>query len=1270
MLFITLIPLFGAGYMIFTHSRKILINDTLNSIKFSLNLFSHKINSNLNTFYSDIKFGSTTYAIQDLLRNTDPNDEAFEKSLNNCEINASAFMKSKPDYLQVRILNERGFEIQRLDRLSGKITIISKDELQDKSNRDYFKVLQLMNPGDFYISDLNLNQEHGSVVKPYLPVIRYATPLLSTNNQHKFYLIFNVDAGVILSHFASFSDTTYILDQDGFYIYHPDPAYRWSKDLGSNKIFHQEFPGFKHLINSPQNEDTTYLPDSKKIVGFSRIYFDPENRTRFWTLLRILPESDVFHDIDELQKKAFLGTSFIGVCVIIISIFFIRRFTDPIHKLATACDTISTGNLDVEVHLDRADELGRFSQTFNTMIQKLKNSNFQLQSQYKTKTLVNELMNDAQGIHLLNVLCDTMIVKLSHLLHVGYGAFYLRKFNEGVKLNKFYLAGSYGFPDSTALRQTFLLGETLAGQCALTKNVIKLNDLPTDYLRIQSGLGEKKPEFLFIVPVLFEKDTIGVIELASFKEFSIDEEELLLQISGSLGVIIHNIISRQETERLLSISQNMEEELRVQQEELQTSNAELEARTEMLETQKNDIEIKNLELEKAHRDIESKANALAIASRYKSEFLANMSHELRTPLNSLLILSELFAGNEDGNLTQSQQEEARIIHEGALELLHLINNILDLSKIEAGKMSVEAEQINIDDLVNNLARQFKLLAKKKNVEFKFDKSPLLPDSFITDLIRVNQTLKNLLSNALKFTEKGTITFSIFPENGILHPEEPCIVFSIKDTGIGIAKDKQSIIFESFQQADGSTSRKYGGTGLGLTICKELAQLLGGRIEFTSILNKGSEFKLILPLCHKPLRINNDSRESDVTHMPHHSGKISPNNTNEIDHRLILIIEDNPQFSKLLADFATANNYKYLIATSGKQGLEIAKSNHPTAIFLDEDLPDLSGVSVLNLLRSGEQTKHIPIHIISGKRESTFTLQEGNIDVLLKPVTKQSLIKVFKRIEETSRQKIKRILLVEDDENCQTVLRKILTDHNIQIDVTGKGEEALHRLITNHYDCVILDLGLPDISGEEILDRLHLSNNLQTPSVIIYTGRMLTREEHQNLLRFTSNIVIKGELSKDRLLDELALFLNNVERKAPLSGYAQQPFDSQFSLQGKRILLVDDDLKNVFALSKVLQKNGIHVIIADNGEIALKKLRENPPFDLIIMDIMMPVMDGYTAIQKIRESNLAPSIAILALTAKAMSEDRDICLQAGANDYLTKPIEIPKLLSSIRVWLSK
>ncbi len=816
-----------------------------------------------------------------------------------------------------------------------------------------------------------------------------------------------------------------------------------------------------------------------------------------------------------------------------------------------------------------------------------------------------------------------------------------------------------------------------------------------DHARTMARIMESEENHLLTLRSETDEITSRQNKLMTFSAVAI------FYVAMVLSIWLYQSSRKRAAAQMLRYTQELEkseEELKMQQEELKASNEEIEAsneeleeKTEVLEEQNAQIQQQSEELTESKRLIEEKAKEVERASKYKSEFLANMSHELRTPLNSLLILAKLLAANEEGNLTEEQVEEANIIHNGALELLALINDILDLSKVEAGKLRVVAEEVTLDSIVGRMRQQFSPVSKATGVEFPIMVSDDLPATLRTDAQRAEQILKNLLANAFKFTQRGSVTLEVHRPDERMELQRTsldyrnAIAFSVHDTGIGIEPSKFKDIFEAFQQEDGSIDRHYGGTGLGLTIARKFAHMLGGEIHVTSQKGEGSCFTLVLPVNLAGVETEEiltpagyaapDGARTELKKMPKTAiAEFIADDRQNIGNKdkVLLIIEDDPAFAATLMKIARKRSYKCLAAGDGKTGLVLAVEEPVTAILLDLKLPDIDGIQVLDQLKHDLRTRHIPVHIISGREEgNAVPMRKGAIGYLTKPVPKEAIDGALIKIEGLLQSVVKHLLVVEDDRKTQIAVESLLRKNDIHITVAGNGAAALKELAATRFDCVILDLQLPDMTGFEWLERMEsAAAGDETPPVIIYTARELTEEENWRLSRYTGSIIIKGAKSPERLLDEVTLFLHSVE--STLSRDQQEIVRMQHNpdqvLQGRTLLLVDDDLRNTFALSKLLKKHDMNIVIADNGQMALEKLRENRSIELVIMDIMMPIMDGYQAMRAIRSQPSLREIPIIALTARAMPEEQQKCMAAGANDYLTKPVDIERLLTLLRVLL--
>jgi signal transduction histidine kinase/DNA-binding response OmpR family regulator/CHASE3 domain sensor protein len=947
-------------------------------------------------------------------------------------------------------------------------------------------------------------------------------------------------------------------------------------------------------------------------------------------------------------------------------------------------------------------ELLRLSGSYNETLEHEAQHNAALRHQDWLRTGQAELAAKSSNLHELEPLAEAVLNYVARYLDGVVAAMYVRS-DDGVLTR----IGAYGFAHADAGHAKVIQPRaSLAAQSASQNRILTLTDLPPDYIKVGSGLGETAPRALLIAPISNHGKIKGVIEIGFLRAVDERDREFMALIGPAVGSSVAAVLYRQRLQVALEEQQALNEELQVQQEELRTANEELEEQSRALEESQTALENQQAELEQTNEqlaeqaaNLDSKNNALVQAqeqlreraleleraSRYKSEFLANMSHELRTPLNSSLILAKLLADNTAGNLNEEQVRFAQTIYSAGNDLLNLINDILDISKVEAGKLELVPEALPLRRVIEGLARTFEPLARQKSLEFKAEVAPNVPASIHTDRQRIEQVLKNLLSNAVKFTDAGSVRLEVSAT------ADGWVQFVVQDSGIGIAPDQQEKIFDAFHQADGSTARKYGGTGLGLSISRDLTALLGGTLTVASAPGQGSTFTLSLPrngavaatppapqLVHAapPVRTPASVKapaaavagdEPDQASAPSFADdRAQPAG----GRRTVLAIEDEPEFARILYGLAHDMEFRCLVALTAEEGLALAGSESPDAILLDMRLPDRSGLSVLQQLKDNPATRHIPVHVVSSQDNGGEALHLGAIGYALKPTTREQLEEVFVKLKEKSSQQVKRVLLVEDDERQRDSVVQLIADNDVEIAAVGSGEEALNLLRSQIFDCMIIDLKLPDMQGNELLQRMSLEELCSFPPVIVYTGRNLTRDEEAELLKYSRSIIIKGARSPERLLDEVTLFLHKVESQ--LSSERQSMLKSVRGrdrvFEGRTILLVDDDVRNVFALTSALEQRGAHVEVGRNGFEAIAKLDEVDSVDLVLMDVMMPGMDGLEATRRIRQDPRFARLPIIAITAKAMKDDQEQCLAAGANDYLAKPIDLTRLYSLLRVWM--
>ena len=888
---------------------------------------------------------------------------------------------------------------------------------------------------------------------------------------------------------------------------------------------------------------------------------------------------------------------------------------------------------------------------------------------------------------------------LARFLDVQAGALFVNAAN-------FYKrVGAYGLPAEQNVVERFLPGEGLLGQAVAEKRTLLVRDVPDGYLIVGSALGQAKPRYLVMSPSMADGEVNAVIELGFFRPVDDDVLTLLEQAGPDIAVAIRSASYRAELNRLLEETQRQSDSLQVQGEELRVSNEELEEQSRALresqyqleqqqveleqtnahlEEQASQLETQRDELTRANAAVEAKAGEVLRASRYKSDFLANMSHELRTPLNSALILSKLLGDNPHGNLSEEQVKFAKTIHSSGNDLLTLINDILDLSKIEAGHIEIRAESLSIERLIKDLMPLFQPIAEQKGLSFETSVATDCPPVIESDRQRLEQIIKNLLSNAIKFTEQGSVKLDISSNT------QGHIVFAVTDTGIGIAVEQQQKIFEAFQQADGTISRKYGGTGLGLSISLELARLLGGKVAVASQVGQGSTFSLTIP--RRFVAVPQPSPPRPIVEeappampvlvqsqapVPAFAPKIADDRDGPTDsRRAILVIEDDETFAQILRDLAREMNFRCLVATSAQEALSLARQHVPQAIVLDIGLPDQSGLSVLDILKRDIRTRHVPIHVVSAADHAHAALSMGAVGYLLKPVKRQQLAEVLTRLEAKLSQDVRRVLVVEDDDVQRDAIQRLLASADVETVGAGTAAECLGYLKQQTFDCMVLDLSLPDASGFTLLEKLSEEGIYAFPPVIVYTGHDISAAEEERLRVYSKSIIIKGAKSPERLLDEVSLFLHQVVTDLPAEQQKmiQEAQHRDAVLEGRRVLVVEDDVRNVYALINILEPRGCVLTIARNGQEAIDALNKaagnNQGIDLVLMDVMMPVMDGLTATRQIRQDARWKKLPIITLTAKAMPDDQEICLQAGASDYMAKPLDVDKLVSLVRVWLAR
>ncbi|PWG82227.1 response regulator [Pararcticibacter amylolyticus] len=982
-----------------------------------------------------------------------------------------------------------------------------------------------------------------------------------------------------------------------------------------------------------------------------------------------------------------------------------HELTTRIEIIEDVAEKISKGDYKTRiVNENEKDNLGSLAASLNKMAESLEYSFRIVSDKEWLQTGIASLNDKMISVVDVEPLAQNIIRFIAEYTGSQVGAFYLLENEDTLQLT-----GAYSL-DNSAKKINIKKDQGVVGQCLKDKKQIIITDIPEDTLRISTASADITPATIIVFPVMFENKIMGVIELGSIMEYSVLELEYLNTAAHNIGIAINTAQSRQKLQELLEETQAQSEELQAQHSELENLNTELEAQTQKLQASEEELKVQQEELLQANQeleerskaleeknqlivernlDIQKKAEELEVSTKYKSEFLANMSHELRTPLNSILLLSRLLSENNDTNLNDEQIEYAKVINTSGNGLLALIDEILDLSKIEAGKMDLEFADVALSDILSDMKSLFSPIAREKNLEFITEIKEDLPEKIRIDKMRLEQILKNLLSNALKFTSRGSVTLSVSPA------KKNYVNISVKDTGIGIPAEKQDHIFEAFQQADGSTRRKYGGTGLGLSISRELAKLLGGEIRLTSEPDRGSEFTVIVPV--SPEVIENEAPQLSLPELiaeafpqkPHQESESGaaekkkfvvpfipstvPDDRDNIteNDKIILIVEDDTGFARALLEYTHRNNYKGIIAVRGDEGIDMARAYKPQAILLDIQLPVKDGWEVMEELKGDPQTRHIPVHMMSSMEAKKESLVKGAIDFINKPLAIDEMKRIFTRIEDALNRHPKKVLIIEENPKHAKALAYFLESSNVTPEIKGSVTEGVEALMKDSINCVILDMGIPDMSAYETLETVKKTPGLENLPIIIFTGKNLSKAEESRIKQYADSIVMKTAHSYQRILDEVALFLHLVaEKQVPEKTDSKKKNLVVLNevLKDKTVLIADDDVRNIFSLSKALEQLKMKVISATDGKEALRVLEENPQTDVVLMDMMMPEMDGYESTALIRRNPKFRNIPILAVTAKAMVGDREKCIKAGASDYISKPVDIDQLISLLRVWL--
>lgn len=1385
-LLLTVVPFTLLGYYSYNSTAHFLTQNVLADDAEKVNTIANQITKNLSNIHNDLTMLANFYTLNRYMSWRDIGEPYKTKQWLDDTMDAFASLCDSIELCtMLQLIDPKGQELLRIEDHAGQLLTSSENRPPQRIDSADLKNVQqssyveqvLKNPKEnsFFISELRSLMDTNDKI---YPAMTYSVPVIDENKELRGIMALTIDISFIFQLLDqkqrnNQNGNAYhylLIDQAGNYLI--DPAKKTGQlNAQSSDSIQATYPNlFKAILEKPRG----MLIENNMISTFQQIK-PLESSAQHWILIKQTDERMASAAVENF-KFIFI---FSIIAVVIVVIFVANRFTQmivsPLLQLNELLKNLAQGRiLDKEIKYDWLDEVTEIiaaaRQLKESLYSTIQQANAIAQGNYSSQiTMLSEhdqlnkaliymteqlremtrknaaqdwlktgqaqLNSEMSGEQDIATLSSNILNFICRYLNMQIGVVYLLEEPEN-RLNSLQpnlkMIASYGYTRRKNLASQFALGEGLVGQAALERQAILISHVPEDYIHIQSGLGEAVPRHILVLPFLYEEGLKGIIELGGFEAFSDQHLEFLKQVAEAIAIATNTAQSRTKMQELLDQTQTQAEELQSQTEELQTqqeelrqTNDELQMRTRELERQKDEVREKNTVLERTQRDIEEKARELELASKYKSEFLANMSHELRTPLNSLLILAQLLSDNKAGNLNAKQVEYAKTIHSAGNDLLTLINEILDLSKVEAGKMDVHLEEILLQELAEITEHKFHHVAENKKLAFSVNYEKNLPPHIYTDGQRLKQILNNLLSNAFKFTASGSIRVEIgrpvatddFVRKIGLNPQKT-IKFSVIDSGIGIPKDKLMLVFEAFQQADGTTNRRFGGTGLGLSISRQLSRLLGGDIHLSSEVDKGSVFTLYLPehletksQSNSPMGIRPAIRSNEIasnepvipwamnqvmesgmvtlteqppqqsvesTKLYQQPHSVAPAEVEIEDDRFdlqagdkfILVVEDDRKFSGILMELAREKDFKCILAEDGKTALQLAEQYQPNAIILDVGLPKVDGWTVMERLKDNPKTRHIPVHFMSAADHGRDARNMGAIGYLLKPVSMNELSEAFRRIEQFIAKVLKNLVIIVENQLHQDKILDLVSNEGATVATFKTCDEAHGYLLKNATDCLILDIELARGTAVKFLQQLAADEGLSQIPVIIYSDRELTLPEEQMLQTCSSSLTVKAVRSPERLLDEATLFLHQLEAKLPNEKrkMLQMVHDKEAILRGKRVLVVDDDMRNTFALATVLEEREMDVIVAKNGKESLRLLDENPDISLVLMDIMMPEMDGYEAMRKIREQPRFRKLPMIALTAKAMKGDKAKCIEAGANDYLAKPVDTDKLVSLMRVWL--
>ncbi len=1309
---IFLLAIFAVGYLGFSKTNEVIYNLAITKDKAIISDVTNDINTFVETIPRDLYFLASSHSFTKYLLWKDIGEKNLAHKRKQRALSTFlSFSKSKKYFYKVRYIDKNGKEkiVVKYDKNTNTSTQIPNKDLQNKKDREYFKAPISYGKEDLYVSDLDLNKEFGNISYPYVPVVRFAIPIIGDKGAKHGVFVLNIYADYFLDRISKYQKKLskenreiYLVNNNGFYLFNKDEKKLWGKDLGHKMSLKIDNPEF---FNAIAKKDNGIFEDESNIYTYKKIYPSKFDNTNYWTIYTVTDKKFAFKDLENFKLL------FISIVLLVLSIVlylinrYISQITKPLFEISEHLNILSLGKVPkTKILYKQNDEIGAMINSMQLLSNNSSNTTKQVKliaSGDLTKSIELLSSEDELGIaingmtKILNLnsensqldswfsnglgelakllsaemsfedLADKSTAFICRYLEMGKGVFYVLDKEENILT----LTGSYMHTSRDTLGDRYAIGEGNIGQVVKEKKPILLMQVKTT---VNLALNDLPAQNSYTFPLIYEDEVYGAIELISLNKIDQKSQDFLIKAQETISGILYSVEQREKIEKLFEKTKESQENLQTQSEELQQTNAQMEEQQQQLEEANAQMEEQQQQLEAnskileeknkvlitSQKELDQRAEDLELSNKYKSEFLANMSHELRTPLNSIILLSEMLGENKEHRLNDAEIKKAKVINSSGNELLRLINDVLDLSKVEAGKMELIIDEFDSTQFCQEIQDQFEHTANQKKLEF------LTIDEYngqiINDKDRLSQIVRNLLSNSLKFTKNGTISFKI--ENG----DNNNVEISVIDTGIGIPKDKLKSIFGAFQQVDGGTSREYGGTGLGLSISKKLVEMMGGKMTLDSKEGEGSKFTIIIPnletLSHNNLienTIKDTKPQATITTVIDDRDKI-----NALD-KPFLIIEDDETFAQILKEKINDDGDLAIVALTGKDGIELAKKyTNIKGVMLDLGLPDMDGIDVLKEFKINMSLRKIPVYIISGQDRDILTKNYGAIGFTHKPISNDGIKKVINKIKSFNSKEVKDLLIVEDNKTQRETLIEFIGNSTVKSKGVESASEAIEELDKGIYDSVIIDLKLKDGTGYEVCEHI-AKNNIQIP-IIIYTGQDLTKDEEAHLRKYTDSIIIKTASSEKRLLDEVDMFMHRVKVEI---GDKKQNID-EINLNNKKILLVDDDIRNIYVLSELLNSKGADILTASNGQEAIDVLNKNLNTDIILMDIMMPIMDGYEATKIIKNDEKTKDIPIIALTAKAMKEDKEKAFKVGCDDYITKPLQMNILIGIIKGWLNK